>query len=635
MTARLALKLHAFIAPFTLALATFFLVLSWQHPGALARVPSTRQQIALNSNDIVETVPSLARSKNDTGNGLPNTLDALLDAIDVMQEKYFDVNTGTWPESIDWTAAVLGTHVSATLSTIISSIESSTCTETLGWDNLINRYFSHTSIFYFGENALSLRQQAYDDMLWVVLGWLENIKLMDLYSSMRSKKPQASAYPLQQQSWHGTQFKPAAAHRARLFYDLASHGWDTSLCSGGMVWNPHLRPYKNSITNELFISASISMYLYFPGDSNDSPFLTTSTTSYTQSDGNKTAGPIHNPQHLQNAVEAYTWLNTSNMTNPINNGLYADGFHISGWHRNASDGLIDPGTGKCDDLNTMVYTYNQGVVLTGLRGLWLATAEKSYLEDGHVLVGRVMAATNWPDKDGVEWKGLGRGGVLEEYCDSRGYCSQNGQTFKGIFFHHLAEFCRRLSGVEEDIVYNLHTDPEGQHAHGQDADFDKQTWEHHLYRCERYRDWVEHNAHAAAATRDEEGRFGMWWGRSYPDDGTEEASSSIQQPVLPPGAVDYANSLAGGADYGYIPPPRSRSGESRNSAGASVGAGEGGRDVNDRSRGRTVETQSGGVAVLRALWQWEGGPEVKRGEKKKQQQQGMGLDFDLAWVNES
>ena len=39
-----------------------------------------------------------------------------------------------------------------------------------------------------------------------------------------------------------------------------------------MSWNPYLEPYKNAITNELFISASIGMYLYFPGDDNDSPF---------------------------------------------------------------------------------------------------------------------------------------------------------------------------------------------------------------------------------------------------------------------------------------------------------------------------------------------------------------------------
>jgi hypothetical protein len=32
-------------------------------------------------------------------------------------------------------------------------------------------------------------------------------------------------------------------------------------------------------------------------------------------------------------------------------------------------------------------------------------------------------------------------------------------------------------------------------------------------------------------------------------------------------------------------------------------AGFGTRDLNDRGRGRTVETQGGGISVLRALWE--------------------------------
>ena len=35
--------------------------------------------------------------------------------------------------------------------------------------------------------------------------------------------------------WHGLQISPMAAHRARIFYDLASTGWDEALCDGGMT----------------------------------------------------------------------------------------------------------------------------------------------------------------------------------------------------------------------------------------------------------------------------------------------------------------------------------------------------------------------------------------------------------------
>lgn len=260
----------------------------------------------------------------------------------------------------------------------------------------------------------------------------------------------------------------------------------------------------------------------------------------------------------------------------------------------------------------MVYTYNQGVVLTGLRGLWLATGRKAYLEDGHELVERVIEATGWNDMESLTWRGLGRGGVLEEYCDSRGDCNQDGETFKGIFFHHLAEFCRVMWRVEEDFLSSAaraRSNSEVRQGQGQRhaAGFDQQIWQYHLYRCEAYRDWVAHNAQAAAMTRDEEGRFGMWWGRAYPDDAENEALED-SMPPLPPGALDYYTN-----DDRHVLSARSGARDSGDDSRRVV---SGECDVNDRGRGRTVETQSGGVAVLRALWQWEGGAGTgKKGRK--------------------
>lgn len=607
MTPRVALTIQTFLASLTLVLVSLQLVLPWQDTGVIARVPSVRAQLALNLNGgEAPATAGVAHMGNDSTSSLPPTLNALLDAINVLQDRYFEVGTGTWPDSIDWTAAVLGTHVSATLSTLVSSIDyttaaTTTCADALAWDDLVNRYFAHTSVFYFGENALSLRQQAYDDILWVVLGWLENIKLIDLYTCLRTKD---SMLGRQAQAWHGTQFKPAAAHRARTFYNLAMHGWDTSLCGGGMVWSPYLEPYKNSVTNELFISASISMYLYFPGDDNDSPFLT--------GQGQCSGGKPQHPQHLANAIEAYGWLRSSQMKSADRGtpGLYADGFHISGWRRESS-GHIHPGTGKCDNLNTMVYTYNQGVVLTGLRGLWLATGDDSYLDDGHELIEAVVEATGWHRQEDMgQWAGLGRGGVLEEYCDVSGTCSQNSHTFKGIFFHHLAEFCRPLWRTEEEFLSGFGA---------QTADRELR-WQEHLTRCDGYRLWVKHNADAAAVTRDEKGRFGMWWGRSYPD--SEDGAEEMDRPPLPLGAVDYQNDEGLNTEFGLwkqeeglragattrMPKADSRV-QCHGLGTLPVDQGEEAQarrqDVNNRGRGRTVETQSGGVAVLRALWQWE------------------------------
>ncbi|KZF24481.1 glycoside hydrolase family 76 protein [Xylona heveae TC161] len=509
------------------------------------------------------------------------TLSALIKAMDVMQSHFFELWQGTWPDAIDWTAAVMGTHVSAWLQTLSSTLSddvlgsSAANAAALGdaraHENIINRYFTQIGAFYFGENAFSLRNQAYDDMLWVVLGWLHAIKFIYHHSSLHYQGQYSGPGSFNSTGWYGAQFIPSFAHRARVFYDLASQGWDTSLCGGGMIWSPYLTPYKNAITNELFISASVSMYLYFPGDNNPSPFASELPQ------GSPRPAKPHDPDYLNSAIDAYDWLKRSNMTNE--KGLFVDGFHIRGW----GHGSNRTGTGKCDVRNEMVYTYNQGVLLSGLRGLWEATGATSYLEDGHRLVRNVIVATGFQEPSGIEndgkWAGLGRNGILEDICDAAGSCSQNGQTFKGIFFHHLTLFCAPLPPEPEIPGISFAASKELRALHRRS--------------CADYGPWIARNARAALGTRDKDGEFGMWWGH--------EASSEAES--LPEGSVDYRNlgipaePLWQGTNGRFLqhqnPRPRSLKMENLRSQ----------RDVNDRGRGRTVETQGGGVSVLRALWE--------------------------------
>ncbi|KAI4220469.1 MAG: hypothetical protein L6R36_007598 [Xanthoria steineri] len=536
-----------------------------------------------------------------------DTFAALLEALDVMQSHFYTICQGQWPDAIDWTAAVLGAQVSATLAAMTEAWQS--CAESHHRhamsdperENIINRYFTQITSFYFGENAFSLRTQAYDDMLWVVLGWLEGIQFINLHSDLHHASPvdpDPNLKTSQSNSsvWYAHQFIPQFAHRARLFYDLASRGWDSSLCGGGMVWNPHLAPYKNAITNQLYISASVNMYLYFPGDTNPSPF---SFKNHVRPETGLPPAKAHDPQHLENAVEAYQWLKTSGMTNW--KGLYTDGFHIRGW-RGGENGST--GTGKCDLREERVYTYNQGVILSGLRGLWEATGSKTYLEEGHELVHNVVAATGWNTR-GTQWRwqwsGLGRNGVMEEACDSTGTCSQNGHTFKGIFFHHFTIFCTPLprTGRSEGDFKSF------------SADNDLFTW--HQLNCEKYGRWLRHNARAAYMTRDEQGVFGTWWGiqgrnrHPYKTDMTQESNFDLP----PDDSTDYRNE---GVPVDQIwRRPEDRIWQLRKNEDGVTTASEkhpGGNDIsagmswdpNDRGRGRTVETQSGGLAILRALW---------------------------------
>ncbi|KAK2875007.1 hypothetical protein FQN49_001869 [Arthroderma sp. PD_2] len=559
------------------------------------------------------------------------TLKRMLDALDVMQSDYFSLWEATWPSGIDWTKAVANTHISSVLSIMSATLDTITINdstktrcddEALINDNLINYYFQQTSAFWYGENFFGIRLQAYDDMLWVVLEWLESIKFQNLHSELHfGRHPDSKLGP--NHSWHGTQYRMPAAHRARVFYDLAVQGWDTLLCGGGMIWSPYLTPYKNAITNELFISASVAMYLYFPGDTIDSPIVESQPR-------NGFISPPHNSIHLDAAITAYKWLKDSNMTGA--NGLYGDGFHIRGWSP------TDAGTGKCDVLNTMVYTYNQGVILSGLRGLWLATGLKNYLEDGHELVRNVINATGWPEKSDHTWHGLGRAGVLEEACDSTGICSQDGQTFKGIFFHHFAEFCRQLSPQEKRMLSNptFHGSPQGDKTSEEDR---REAFRWHQRTCASYLHWLGHNAHAASVTKNEKGQYGMWWGPRYAD----KELNSDDTVVLPNGAVDYSNAdppiNRTGPDPTFLQAKGGRMNFAKDMPGDVVRGQllpvtEGGqdttdpqfgravgmdgeakkvlKDVNDRGRGRTLETQSGALAVFKALHQWESTPSLKR-----------------------
>jgi hypothetical protein len=565
---------------------------------------------ALASKDIRKDLGILPSDTKDEdasssfGNDVQFTVfETLHGALDTMQNEYFELWLGTWPDTIDWTGAVIGTYLAGMLQTLairpgaigLRTTNRASSDDTHPWspsrssENRVNRYFTQNVGYYFGQNDFAIRLQANDDMLWVVLGWLESIKFIHVYSSSQHRVLSPRQPEVSSGKWYGEQFVTAFAHRARIFWLLAQRGWDSILCGGGMLWNNHLLPYKNAITNELYISASIGMYLYFPGDDNQSPF---------SARNHQTGYPVfpeglHDPQieasrggpynhiFLSEAKKTYEWLSSSGMVNDA--GLYIDGFHI---HNYGINGSI--GTGECDERNDMVYTYNQGVLLSGLRGLWEATGETTYLEDGHRLARNVMAATGWdaysephipPPSNVVErwrWHGLGRAGVLEDACDASGDCNQDGQTFKGIFFHHMTLFCEPL--------------PAAPKAPGKTYGADKSLRMLHRQSCKEYATWTAWNAHAALKTRDEHGLFGMWWSLGAV---TDHAAASEMLELI----EDHSERIPEGATDRVADPALT--------AACLKGKAHGQKcpDPNERGRGRTVETQGGGVAVLRATWE--------------------------------
>ncbi|KFY26345.1 hypothetical protein V493_04146 [Pseudogymnoascus sp. VKM F-4281 (FW-2241)] len=475
---------------------------------------------------------------------------AMVNALEVMQSQYWSSNT--WPTGIDWTSAVTSTHVSAAL-TEMAIYDAST------YRNDIHKYFSQIVSFHGGEDVGALLMQKFDDHLWVVLEWLEAIKFINVYSSIDSK-------------FDGQQHIGDFAHRSRIFWDLASKGYDTKLCGGGMVWTDTLAPYKNAITNQLYLSASIFMYLYFPGDNNPSPYLVPGKVY----DPPEALPPIlaHDKRYLKAAIKEYKWLSTSNMKN--SQGLYTDGFHITGW--TSPDNI---GTGKCDARDETVYTYNQGVILSGLRGLWDATGNTTYLSDGYTLIKDVIAATGWvsPTKQKKTWSGLGSNGILQDSCDDDGTCSQDAQNFKGIFFHHLTLFCQPIALSKKETIISNGTEAQAQA---------------HKKICDGYRPWILHNAQAAYRTRNADGKYGGWWNVGA---AATNATKAVRTPVQPSGADVRNKGIPLDKMWRLSGNPLVSEREMSPVENAAA------EDPNDRGRGRTVETQSGGLSVMRSLVQ--------------------------------
>ena len=145
------------------------------------------------------------------------------------------------------------------------------------------------------------------------------------------------------------------------------------------------------------------------------------------------------------------------------------------------------------------------MILDGLRGLWEATGDTTYLRHAYVLIDTVVNATGWHAHGYAEagqWAGLGRNGILEDHCDAPANCTEDQQIFKGAYFQHLTLFCEELP-IERPLVPGISKLASANLAL------------HHRSKCDAYGRWVQHNAIAALSTRNEFGLFGQWWGASY------------------------------------------------------------------------------------------------------------------------
>jgi hypothetical protein len=174
----------------------------------------------------------------------------------LLQAEYFSPESGSYPSAIDWTSTVLATHL-----------------VNYAHQTGDHRYFSHLVAFFQRQNIPSLIRQNYDDQLWVVLTYLRG-----------------AAYA----STCEPEWVDPFLERASVFYEIARSGWDDETCGGGMVWGRWAR-YKNAVTTELWIAASVGMFEVFGEE-----------------------------RMLEAALKGWVWLRESGMFNSeglINDGL--------------------------------------------------------------------------------------------------------------------------------------------------------------------------------------------------------------------------------------------------------------------------------------------------------------------------
>lgn len=487
------------------------------------------------------------------------------DAIATLQDTFF--NGTYYPDSLQWINALTNTIVASTEETFTSALAhdhgnipgaQTTATEI---QNDIQKYYSQIEAYYGGEDTIQIYQAAYDDAQWVVIEWLKVIQFIAQYNTYTGANL-------------GQADIAKYAHRAHIFYNIVQDKFNTSQCEGGVTWNPALETYKNAITNELFISSSMAMYFFFPGDTDSDPYPHPNYTAQT----NMTLPALpalsaHDPLFLKNARDTWAWMKSHNFTN--DQGLVVDGFHISA------------GQTTCDQRNEMVYTYNQGVMLSGLRYLWEATGDSTYLDDGYNLIDNVIRATGWnaPDRAAAgKWSGLGRNGILEDYCDAPANCSQDNLIFKGAYFEHFDVFCDPLP-IKTPLVTGV-----SKVAPNHLADT-------HYRKCDSYSPWVQHNAWAALSTRNETGIFGEWWGASFYNRTQAPWPQYAQR--KPEGSWDYWNEPA----LLSQPPWRCNGHDCRTEMKRST-LGRKRQSSAAKEQVRTVETQAQGLSVVRAAADW-------------------------------
>ena len=192
-----------------------------------------------------------------------------------------------------------------------------------------------------------------------------------------------------------------------IFKDMVSRAWDDS-CGGGVRWANNIW-YKNAITNELFMELAARLALE-PADS------------------------LKRGYYLEWALKDWNWIKNSGMIN--------------------NEQMINDGLNKCTNNKGATWSYNQGVILGGLKDLYLLTGDSTYLKEAGILAYASMKHM------------ANNEGILTEPGDRKPDHDKN--QFKGIYMRYLAILNTQLKDNNIKAFILTNADYTWQHARNAD-----------------------------------------------------------------------------------------------------------------------------------------------------------------------
>jgi predicted alpha-1,6-mannanase (GH76 family) len=217
----------------------------------------------------------------------------------------------------------------------------------------------------------------YDDELWWALAWIK------VYDVTKDEKYLTTA--------------------AAIFEDAKS-AWGTSPCGG--LWLVTHSSREVSLTNILLRWDKAHTGV---GAVENELYLTTAAKLANRLPSTPSGG-----YYFNEAMKAYTWFINSgliNSNNTINNGLVLS---------------------TCKNDGNIVFSYNQGILLSGLAELTWATGDNTYNELANTIATAAIHALT--DSNGI----------LHEACEATG-CDGDEEQFKGVFGRNIQFLVNRAT----------------------------------------------------------------------------------------------------------------------------------------------------------------------------------------------